>query len=79
MIAPKYEKQWKGLCYDGQQSKAYIPRVTPKQCQNKCSGQSTCIGYASHRNNLCILTFDDEKISQWTAQTYLAYTCYKKI
>ena len=79
IIATKYERQWKGLCYDGQQSKAYTPRVTPKQCQNKCSGETSCIGFASHPNNLCILTFKDETLSQWTAQNYLAYTCYKKI
>jgi len=77
-IAPRYEKQWQGMCYDGQLS-TKRHRKTPEQCRNECSGRTSCIGYVSHPGNICLFTEEDQTISPWTSQDYLSYTCYKKI
>ena len=78
-IAPRYEKQWQGMCFDGQRLSAKRHRKTPEQCRNECSGRTSCIGYVSHPGNICLFTEDGQTISPWTILDYLSYTCYKKI
>ena len=69
------------MCFDGQQSTGtkLIGKVTPRECEDRCSAQQSCIGYASHFGNICYIVSDDETISPWTSQTHLSYTCYEKI
>ena len=74
-IAPRYEKQWQGMCFDGKSSKGYL--MTPVQCRDECSGRSSCIGYVSPPGNTCrLFTDEDQTFSPWTTQNYLSYPCY---
>lgn len=79
--AIKYQKLWKGLCYDGQQGEIpMLSNVTPKDCENKCTSQSSCIGYASHPNNHCYITYKYRMMAPWSnKKSHQHFMCYEKI
>ena len=71
---------WDGLCYsDQQQMGQRLANMTLQECQEKCTLDPLCKGFASNPSNFCWLTSVNDVMSDENLSANTKAKCYSKI
>ena len=71
---------WDGLCYnDQQQIGQRLTNVTLQECQEMCTLDPLCKGFASNPSNFCWLTSVNDVMSDENLSANTKAKCYAKI